>query len=267
LGYNLPTAPYLATYVPGLDIYVLNITFISDWEAGTTIDKHVTKVILPEGSTDIKVEAPFSIESSHERVYTYIDSALIGRPALILSKSNLVNEHYQYFQVTYKFSKINLFLEPALLVAFFFAFFCIIIVLARIDLKISVAKKVPSLDGQLVKSLASIYEDRENIHLNLDEALQNYLKNNEQKVWDKERKEAASKFSDSNKKILELNKKFSKEGISEIVLEIEKNQKQKEEFQKTLHDLLTDYKTKKNRQIRHRNSHTIHYRGVVVKRR
>jgi len=63
----------------------------------------------------------------------------------------------------------------------------------------------------------------------------------------KRKKDAASKFSDSNKKILELIKKFSKEEgiISEIVKEIEKNQKQKEEFQKTLHDLLINYKTKK----------------------
>jgi len=102
------------------------------------------------------------------------------------------------------------------------------------------------LDTNEKNNFTSIYEGRENIHLKLDDALANYLKNSDQKVWDKERKDANSKFSEYKKQISESLKKFKHdEVISRILQEIENNQKEKEDLQKSLHDLLIEHKTKK----------------------
>jgi hypothetical protein len=57
----------------------------------------VPQVILPEGSTDLAAEVPFSVAQSRDVRYTYLDT--VGRPVLVLQKQNVVMEHNQHFQV------------------------------------------------------------------------------------------------------------------------------------------------------------------------
>jgi len=124
-------------------------------------------------------------------------------------------------------------------------------ILARIELKISDEDpdKVVSLDGKLSKALTLIYEGREQTHINLDEAINKYFKTPDQKVWDKERKEATSKFTEFTKQVTKEMQKISREGEGKLIFEriqkIEKLQQEKEAFQKMLHDSLLSRKDQK----------------------
>ncbi|KAK7860704.1 dolichyl-diphosphooligosaccharide--protein glycosyltransferase subunit 1a [Quercus suber] len=53
-------------------------------------------VVLPEGSTDISVSVPFTVKQWQETKFSHLD--VIGRPVIVLEKTNAVPEHNQHFQ-------------------------------------------------------------------------------------------------------------------------------------------------------------------------
>lgn len=56
------------------------------------------RVILPEGSTDIRTELPFPIDSqSTDVTFNYLDTA--GSPTIIYRKKNLIDFHNQFILV------------------------------------------------------------------------------------------------------------------------------------------------------------------------
>ncbi len=64
--------------------------------------------------------------------FTYLDSELNGgRPVVILRARNLVEEHDQQVVISYRFERSRMYVEPAMLVASFFAFFVLCMLLAR----------------------------------------------------------------------------------------------------------------------------------------
>ncbi|KAG4214133.1 hypothetical protein ERO13_A01G102600v2 [Gossypium hirsutum] len=73
----------------------LNITFSSP-VIELVIDTLIVKVVLPEGSSDISVAAPFFMKQCQETKISHLD--IVGRPVVVLEKTNLVPEHNQYFQ-------------------------------------------------------------------------------------------------------------------------------------------------------------------------
>jgi len=133
MGYNLPTENYL--FVESNGNLLLNTTIIPNWDIGISIDEAEIHVIFPEGSSNIKLTgAPFKVEKGNGTHFTYLD--YFGRPVLILKQKNLVNEHHQYFQITYSFNKLSLLLEPFLLVSGFLVIIITTIIVRRIDLTI-----------------------------------------------------------------------------------------------------------------------------------
>ena len=70
---------------------------------------HITsllQVVLPEGSKVTGVGAPFDVDVSHDKKFTYLDTA--GRPVVIVHKRNVGREHNQPFSVDYTFESISL---------------------------------------------------------------------------------------------------------------------------------------------------------------
>uniref|UniRef100_A0A804P6I5 Dolichyl-diphosphooligosaccharide--protein glycosyltransferase subunit 1 n=1 Tax=Zea mays TaxID=4577 RepID=A0A804P6I5_MAIZE len=74
----------------------LNITFGSPLEE-ILIEKLIVKVVLPEGSKDIEVSAPFPTQQQQEVKYSHLD--IVGRPVVVLEKPDVIPEHNLYFQV------------------------------------------------------------------------------------------------------------------------------------------------------------------------
>ncbi|KAH7938454.1 hypothetical protein HPB49_023728 [Dermacentor silvarum] len=112
LGYYVPTYEYL--YNAG-DQYVLQMRFVDHIFDDSVVDKANVKIILPEGATDIKLRVPYQVKRlNDQRHYTYLDT--IGRPVIVLEKTNLVEQHIQDFQVHYKFKKLLMLQEPLLVV-------------------------------------------------------------------------------------------------------------------------------------------------------
>jgi len=120
IGYNVPASEFLS--IDSAGNYVLNISFGSPFPQAVVDDAEV-RIILPEGSNNIKWSTPFEVDSeAKDTRLTYLDT--FGRPVLILRKRNLVRFHTQPFLVSYSFSGISLFREPFMLITAFFLFFC-----------------------------------------------------------------------------------------------------------------------------------------------
>ncbi|KAB2096371.1 hypothetical protein ES319_A01G103900v1 [Gossypium barbadense] len=112
----------------------LNITFSSP-VIELVIDTLIVKVVLPEGSSDISVAAPFFMKQCQETKISHLD--IVGRPVVVLEKTNLVPEHNQYFQVYYKFNRLSMLREPLMLISGIFLFFVPCIVYMHADTSIS----------------------------------------------------------------------------------------------------------------------------------
>ncbi|VFQ70903.1 unnamed protein product [Cuscuta campestris] len=131
IGYGLPLQDFLFYSDGGR---FLNITFGSPINE-VVIDNLVVKVVLPEGSNGISISAPFPFNQRKETKLSHLD--MIGRPVVVLKKTNVVPEHNQYFQVYYMFNSFSLFREPMMLISGFFFFFLTCIIYVHADLTIS----------------------------------------------------------------------------------------------------------------------------------
>mmetsp|Transcript_6195 Transcript_6195/g.9275 ORF Transcript_6195/g.9275 Transcript_6195/m.9275 type:complete len:213 (-) Transcript_6195:83-721(-) len=131
LGYNVPTEDLL-NFNPVDNTYTLEVDFgipIRDlWAQDMTI-----KIILPEGTTDISVDAPFNVQQSRTKRFTYLDSPILdGRNVIVLQKENIVDLHNKKFKVSFKFRKILMLHEPFLLIGAWFALFLSCIIFVRL---------------------------------------------------------------------------------------------------------------------------------------
>jgi oligosaccharyltransferase complex subunit alpha (ribophorin I) len=94
-GYNLALRDYVK-YSEAVDKYVLDID-LAQGITNVPIDLLRMKVVLPEGATDIQVLSDLHVPVDIIKTFTYMDT--IGRPTVIFEKRNLVDEHFQRFQV------------------------------------------------------------------------------------------------------------------------------------------------------------------------
>ncbi|XP_012478180.1 dolichyl-diphosphooligosaccharide--protein glycosyltransferase subunit 1A [Gossypium raimondii] len=131
IGYGLPLQDFL---FESDGKRFLNITFSSPM-VELVIDALIVKVVLPEGSSDISVAAPFPVEQWQETKISHLD--IDGRPVVVLKKTNVVPEHNQFFQVYYHFSQLSMLREPLMLISGFFFFFVACIVYMHADISIS----------------------------------------------------------------------------------------------------------------------------------
>eukprot|EP00472_Partenskyella_glossopodia_P013669 CAMPEP_0197516666 /NCGR_PEP_ID=MMETSP1318-20131121/1561_1 /TAXON_ID=552666 /ORGANISM="Partenskyella glossopodia, Strain RCC365" /LENGTH=454 /DNA_ID=CAMNT_0043065569 /DNA_START=32 /DNA_END=1396 /DNA_ORIENTATION=- len=143
LYYTVPIMQ-LVSSVAGTSSYILNTTFSTPFE-GLYTESAIVKVVLPEGSSNIKWVTPFPIESvDTEILKTYLD--LTGRPVLVLEARNLMRYHNQNFQVWYSYPNIMIHRGPLFVMIGFMAFFGFVIFTSRVDITIgtATAKKTKS---------------------------------------------------------------------------------------------------------------------------
>ncbi|KAM5573947.1 dolichyl-diphosphooligosaccharide--protein glycosyltransferase subunit 1A [Rosa sericea] len=131
IGYGLPLHDFL---FQSDGKRLIDITFGCPMNE-VVINTLIVKVVLPEGSRDISVSAPFPLKESKETKFSHLDIA--GRPVVVLEKTNAVPEHNQKFQVYYKFNSIAMLMEPLMLISGFFFLFVAGIVCMHVDLSIS----------------------------------------------------------------------------------------------------------------------------------
>ncbi|XP_022821535.1 dolichyl-diphosphooligosaccharide--protein glycosyltransferase subunit 1 [Spodoptera litura] len=132
LGYNVPSYEYL--YQSGSD-YLLKMRIVDHIFDDMQVDEVVTKIILPEGSTSVKVNLPYPVTRLPDSLhFTYLDTK--GRPVISFSKKNIVENHIQDFQLRYTFPRLLMLQEPLLVVGFLFALFLCVIVYVRLDFSI-----------------------------------------------------------------------------------------------------------------------------------
>lgn len=133
LGYNVPSFEYL--FSSG-DQYVLKMRVIDHIFDDMVIEKATVKIILPEGTSNIKLIPPYSVTRLPDLVhYTYLDT--VGRPVIVFTKQNLVENHISDFNLKYNFSKVLMIQEPLLIIGFLYALFLIVIVWTRLDFSIT----------------------------------------------------------------------------------------------------------------------------------
>ena len=66
------------------------------------VDEALVRIILPEGATNIELEAPYTVTRLPDELhYTYLD--VKGRPVIQLKAKNLVENHIQEFKVKFYF--------------------------------------------------------------------------------------------------------------------------------------------------------------------
>ncbi|KAM7308375.1 dolichyl-diphosphooligosaccharide--protein glycosyltransferase subunit 1 [Ixodes scapularis] len=172
LGYYVPTYEYL--YNSG-DNYVLQMRFVDHIFDDSVIDKASVRIILPEGARDIKLKTPFPVTRLDDRRhYTYLDT--VGRPVIVLEKSNLVEQHIQNFEVHYKYKKLLMLQEPLLVVVVLYLLFLLVVIYVRLDFTIS---KDPAQEsklqvGGLLEKVASLQDRRADVYAQYDAALGKY---------------------------------------------------------------------------------------------
>uniref|UniRef100_A0A1A9WEW0 Dolichyl-diphosphooligosaccharide--protein glycosyltransferase subunit 1 n=1 Tax=Glossina brevipalpis TaxID=37001 RepID=A0A1A9WEW0_9MUSC len=134
LGYNLPSFEYLFN---NDDDYVLRMRVIDHIFDDMIVDEAVVKIILPEGSANIQLIPPYRIKREADTLsYTYLDT--FGRPTIVFSKTNMVENHMSDFELKYKFPKIFLLQEPLLIITFVFIIFLFTVIFKRLDFSIAV---------------------------------------------------------------------------------------------------------------------------------
>ncbi|CAG4986397.1 unnamed protein product [Parnassius apollo] len=136
LGYNVPSYEYL--YHSGNE-YLLKMRVIDHIFDDMQVDELVTKIILPEGSTNIKLNIPYPVSRLPDNLhYTYLDTK--GRPVVSFTKRNVVENHIQDFQLRYTFPRLLMLQEPLLVVGFLYMLFLCVIIYVRLDFSIHKAE-------------------------------------------------------------------------------------------------------------------------------
>lgn len=138
LGYNVPSFEYL--FSSG-DNYLLKMRVLDHIFDDMIVDEVIVKIILPEGSTNIKLITPYPVTRHSDNLhYTYLDT--FGRPVITFSKRNLVENHIHDFNLKYNFSRITMLQEPLLVIGFLFLLFVIVIICMRLDFSITKEKEI-----------------------------------------------------------------------------------------------------------------------------
>ncbi|KAG6699669.1 hypothetical protein I3842_08G077800 [Carya illinoinensis] len=204
IGYGLPLQDFLF-HSEGKRY--LNISFGSPINE-VVIDTLIVKVVLPEGSTDISVSAPFPVKQGQETKFSHLD--VVGRPVIVLEKTNVVPEHNQHFQVYYKFSSLSMFREPLMLISGFFFLFVACIIYMHADLSIS--KSSPSYLAKLqwdevqagVQQVRNIFDSCLTIHDKLEASLRDLSRTGDVQACKASRKAVDGLLKDISKDLKPL---------------------------------------------------------------
>ncbi|KAL0978565.1 hypothetical protein UPYG_G00172310 [Umbra pygmaea] len=222
VGYNLPSYEYL--YTLG-DQYALKMRLVDHVYDDQVIDQLTVKLILPEGARNIHVETPYPIERVPDQLhYTYLDT--FGRPVLVASKSNLVEQHIQDIVVHYTFNKILMLQEPLLVVGAFYILFFTVIIYVRLDFSITkdpaaeVRMKVASITEQVL----TLVNKRLGLYRHMDEVVNRYKQSRDTGALNSGRKTLEAEHRTLTNDISSLQTRLKAEGsdLADKVGEVQK---------------------------------------------
>ncbi|TSV54869.1 Dolichyl-diphosphooligosaccharide--protein glycosyltransferase subunit 1 [Bagarius yarrelli] len=222
IGYNLPSYEYL--YTLG-DQYALKMRLVDHVYDDQVIDELTVKLILPEGARNVHLETPYAIDRSPDQLhYTYLDT--FGRPVLVATKKNLVEQHIQDMVVHYTFNKILMLQEPLLVVGAFYILFFTVILYVRLDFSITkdpaaeVRMKVASITEQVL----TLVNKRLGLYRHLDEVVNRYKQSRDTSALNAGRKNLEAEHRTLTNDITSLQARLKSEGsdLTEKVGEIQK---------------------------------------------
>uniref|UniRef100_A0A8C7H7E3 Dolichyl-diphosphooligosaccharide--protein glycosyltransferase subunit 1 n=1 Tax=Oncorhynchus kisutch TaxID=8019 RepID=A0A8C7H7E3_ONCKI len=222
IGYNLPSYEYL--YTLG-DQYALKMRLVDHVYDDQVIDSLTVKLILPEGARNIHVETPYPIDRIPDQLhYTYLDT--FGRPVLVASKNNLVEQHIQDVVVHYTFNKVLMLQEPLLVVGAFYILFFTVIIYVRLDFSITkdpaaeVRMKVSSITEQVL----TLVNKRLGLYRHMDEVVNRYKQSRDTGALNSGRKILESDHRTLTNDISSLQARLKAEGsdLADKVGEVQK---------------------------------------------
>lgn len=222
IGYNLPSYEYL--YMLG-DQYALKMRFVDHVYDDQVIDSLTVKLILPEGARNIHMDTPYSVERDTDQLhYTYLDT--FGRPVLVATKNNMVEQHIQDMVVHYNFNKILMLQEPLLVVGAFYILFFTVIIYVRLDFSITkdpaaeVRMKVASITEQVL----TLVNKRLGLYRHMDEVVNRYKQTRDAGALNGGRKTLEADHRTLTNDINSLQTRLKAEGsdLAEKVAEVQK---------------------------------------------
>ncbi|XP_023646436.1 dolichyl-diphosphooligosaccharide--protein glycosyltransferase subunit 1 [Paramormyrops kingsleyae] len=222
IGYNLPSYEYL--YTLG-DQYALKMRLVDHVYDDQVIDHLTVKIILPEGARNIHLDTPYPIDRMPDQLhYTYLDT--FGRPVLVASKKNLVEQHIQDVVIHYTFNKILMLQEPLLVVGAFYIMFFTVIIYVRLDFSITkdpaaeVRMKVASITEQVL----TLVNKRLGLYRHLDEAVNRYKQSRDTGALNSARKAMEAEHRSLTTDVGALQGRLKAEGsdLAEKVGEVQK---------------------------------------------
>jgi len=213
LGYNVPSYEYLFTKG---DQFALKMRFVDHIYDDMVVDNMQLKIILPEGSKNIKLKTPFDVErSGDETHYTYLDT--LGRPVVVLNKASLVEQHIQDFELHYTFAKVLLLQEPLLLVGAFYLLFLVVIVYVRLDFAITKdeAKESRMRVSSLVDEVQSVQDRRSALYQSYDDAINKFKASKDLAAFQASRKKIDADYKQLTQQIQGLQAQLKGEGVDQ----------------------------------------------------
>lgn len=210
IGYNVPSYQYL--YNKG-DNFALVMKFMDHIFDDQVVDEIVVKIILPEGSKDIKLKTPYNVERAADSLHaTYLDT--VGRPVITISKKNLVEQHIQDFELHYTFSKFLLIQEPLLVFAAFFLLFISIIIYVRLDFSITKdeASDLKLRLASLVKQTVELHERRSALYQSYEDAINKYKSSKDASAFKNAQKRIDADHKQLSLQVAALHLKLKTEG-------------------------------------------------------
>eukprot|EP00494_Astrolonche_serrata_P023963 UN24221 len=150
VSYDVPADHMISISPDDSSLHLLNISFGIPFSKPVA-DYMISKIALPEGAYDIDMDLPFAVdEMDSETRYTYLDSLIGGgRPVVYFIKTGVVREHFEYFQIKYRYSRLRILFKPILVIFGFLCFFASAAFLNRINLSLesSVTKACRNIRG------------------------------------------------------------------------------------------------------------------------
>ncbi len=168
LGYSVPTTSVLyrqssssssassdtkdQNYRANFDHYKLDIAYATCVD-GAAVDTLTLKVILPAGSTNVRVVDQRSLKERSSssgylnttatwtmaRRQSFLDTSSVGCPVVILQTANVISQHNhdEPLLVTFDLERQSLFRKPLVLISTFFTIFLVFTCLVRVDLSLT----------------------------------------------------------------------------------------------------------------------------------
>jgi len=135
IAYDAPAHDFLRVGKNDEGQFVFNASFSGPFKTPVA-EVMTTKIALPEGAYDIRLELPYEVDSSYiEPRFTYLDSSIFGgRPVQVFVKHRVVELHTEHFQVYYRYDSKTIWFKPLLMCATIFVLLLTIIFLKRIDI-------------------------------------------------------------------------------------------------------------------------------------